>query len=45
MPGQPFLEAETPVTTVIEAPVIAQHLNAYMHMSVFTVGADELRAN
>ena len=42
MPELPFLEAESPATTGIEAPVIAQHLNAHTHMSAIAVGAEEL---
>jgi hypothetical protein len=41
----PFLEAERPATTGIEAPVIAQHLNAHTRMSAITVGAEELTDN
>ena len=42
MPELPFLEAESPATTGIEAPVIAQHLNAHTHMSAIAVGVVEL---
>ena len=38
----PFLEAESPATTGIEAPVVTQHLNAHTHMSAIAVGAEEL---
>jgi hypothetical protein len=38
----PFLEAESPATTGIEAPVVTQHLKAHTRMSVITVGAEEL---
>ena len=38
----PFLEAESPATTGIEAPVVAQHLNAHTHMSAIAVGVGEL---
>ena len=36
-----FLEAESPATTGIEAPVITQHLNVHTRMSVITVGVGE----
>ena len=45
MPELPFLEAESPATTGIKAPVIAQHLNAHTHMSVIAVGVEELTDN
>jgi hypothetical protein len=38
----PFLEAESPATTGIEAPIVTQHLKAHTRMSVITVGAEEL---
>ena len=38
----PFLEAESPATTGIEAPVVAQHLNAHTRMSAIAVGVGEL---
>jgi hypothetical protein len=41
MQDLPFLEVESPATTGIEAPVIAQHLSAHTCMSVITVGAEE----
>ena len=42
VPELPFLEAESPATTGIEAPVVAQHLNAHTHLSAIAVGAEEL---
>ena len=42
MQDLPFLEAESPATTGIEAPVIVQHLNAHTRISVITVGVGEL---
>ena len=41
----PILEGETPAITGIEAPVVAQHLNANTFMSVITVGVEELTDN
>ena len=38
----PFLEAESPATTGIEAPVATQHLTAHSHMSVIVLGVEEL---
>ena len=38
----PILEEETPAITGIEAPVVAQHLNANTSMYVIAVGVKEL---
>ena len=40
-----ILEGETPAMTGIEAPVVAQHLNANTSMSAIAVGVEELTAD